>query len=94
MQRRRMQCAGRYDPSGGATRDNGRHSCKLLSHQMLNNPVSSPASPSVAWRLPDFSPALTHGSRRALVLDPASPALHRPRAFVSAPVFLFERGGS
>lgn len=94
MQRRRMHCAATYDPTGGPIQGGGVFTCNPLSHRSLNNTDSSPGTPAVAWRLPDISPALMHGSRRALVPDPASPALHRTRAIVSAPVFIAELGGS
>lgn len=48
----------------------------------------------MARRLPFLNPASLHGSRQAQVSDPASPALHRPRAIESAPVSNPERDGA
>jgi len=56
--------------------------------------IAPDGAPSVARGLPLFGLASVHGSRWAQVTDPASPALHRPRAIESAPVLNPERGGA
>jgi len=66
----------------------------MHSHNYLTVEFEGAGRPPVARRLPFLYPASLHGSRRAQVSVPASPALHRPRATESAPVTNPERDGA
>jgi hypothetical protein len=66
----------------------------MIPHKDLRREFAPGHTPLVARRLPSFDPASLHGSRWAQVSDPASPALHRPRAIESAPVSNPERDGA
>ena len=94
MQRLGMQCAAWNSLEQVQTFGGWISSHNNLCSKDLCHAVRSPKGLPVARRLPVLSPTLMYGSRRALVHDPASPALQRPSAAESAPVLISERGSS